>query len=222
MSPSDPLFVDTSRGRFAYRLRGDPAGQPVVMLHGWPESSYCWNGVAARLKTGLHVIAPDMRGLGDSNRDGDRAAYQKQALAADMIAVLDALGVREFQLVGHDWGGPVAQEIALAMAPRVRRLVLMNSPVINNVNGNAEAMELIRADDSRHYWYQHFQQQRDLPEQMIRGREEEWLRYFLRTFRRDPLPEPVIQEYVRCYSIPGTAGTGANYYRTLRDVGVSI
>src|SRR5690606_20479680 len=111
MTLSSPRFVTTSRGRFSYRSAGPEAGPPLVMLHGWPESSYCWAPVVAHLKVPRRVIAPDLRGLGDSTREGDLAQYRKQALAEDVIALLDALGVDAFHLVGHDWGGVVAQEI---------------------------------------------------------------------------------------------------------------
>ena len=129
--------VSIERGRFAYRERGEAGGPVVVMLHGWPESSYCWEPVCRYLKSGLRVIAPDLRGLGDSDRSTELAAYRKQALAQDMVALLDALGVGEFQLVGHDWGGVVAQEVALAIPERVSRLVLMNIHVINNLCTNS-------------------------------------------------------------------------------------
>jgi len=217
MALSEPKFLDTPRGRFAYREGGDARGAPVVMLHGWPESSYCWNGVAGHLKPGLRVIAPDLRGLGDSNREPDRDAYQKQALAQDVVAMLDVLGVDQFQLVGHDWGGVVAQEVALAVPARVRRLVLMNIVVINNARGIREAAAAHAKRGNRYHWYQHFQQQRNLPEAMIPGNEEAWLRQFLRCWNGEPFPEDAVQEYIRYYRIPGTPGTGANFYRTMRD-----
>lgn len=217
MSLSQPQFLDTARGRFAYREGGDPGGAPLVLLHGWPESSYCWISVAAYLKPGLRIIAPDLRGLGDSNREPERDAYRKQALAQDMVAVLDALGIDRFQLVGHDWGGVVAQEVALAIPERVLRLALMNILVINNARGNREAVDALNARGRRHHWYQYFQQQHGLAEAMIPGNEEIWLRQFLRCWNGQPFPEDAVQEYVRCYRIPGTPGTGANYYRTMRD-----
>ncbi|WP_350310602.1 alpha/beta fold hydrolase [Marinobacter sp. SS13-12] len=59
MQLSDPKQQQTSRGRFAWREGGDPEDQPLVMIHGWPESSYCWEHVAAHLKPGFRIIAPD-------------------------------------------------------------------------------------------------------------------------------------------------------------------
>ena len=214
---SEPRFVTVDGEQFAYREGGDPAGTPVVMLHGWPESSYCWERVGGRLRRGLRVIAPDLRGLGDSPREGEQALFRKQALAADMLRVLDALGIDRFQLVSHDWGGVVAQEMAIAAPQRVTRLVIMNISLVNNARGNAEALEVIKSKGARHQWYQHFQQQQGLAEAMIPGNEADWLSAFLRTSNNTPFPEDAFQEFVRCYSIPGTPGSGANYYRTMRE-----
>jgi pimeloyl-ACP methyl ester carboxylesterase len=217
MKLSATKSTNTSRGRFAYREAGSTDGTPLVMLHGWPESSYCWARVAEHLQPGLRVIAPDLRGLGDSTREGELAQFRKQELAADMIAVLDTLAVGEFALVGHDWGGIVAQEIALAIPARVQRLVIMNIALINNLRGNQEVIAAVRERGGPYYWYQHFQQEPGLAEAMIPGNEEIWLRHFLRTWHKAGFPEDAVQEYIRCYRIPGTAGTGANYYRTFRD-----
>ena len=100
--------ITVSRGTFNVRDRGNHDGYPVIMIHGWPESSYCWEGVTAFLNPNLRVIAPDLRGLGDSERTRDVKAYQKVELAKDVIEIIDALGIDEFYLVGHDWGGIVA------------------------------------------------------------------------------------------------------------------
>src|SRR5690625_4378913 len=188
-------YIDTPRGRFAYRESGPAAGKPFVMIHGWPESSYCWKGVVEHLKPELRVIAPDMRGLGDSTREGTLEQFQKQAIAADMVAALDTLGIQDFYLVGHDWGGVVAQEVALAIPERVRRMVIMNIALINNMRGNQEVIAAVRERGGPYYWYQHFQQAKGLAEAMIPGNEEVFLRYFLRAWSEEGFPEDAIQEY---------------------------
>ncbi|MDA8141888.1 MAG: alpha/beta fold hydrolase, partial [Desulfobacteraceae bacterium] len=63
------------------------------MLHGWPESSYCWGDVAANMDPSLRIIAPDLRGLGDSERTLDANLYLKQALAQDIVELINALGI---------------------------------------------------------------------------------------------------------------------------------
>ncbi|MEY2115149.1 MULTISPECIES: alpha/beta fold hydrolase [Rhodanobacter] len=149
MNISQPHFVDTQRGRFAYREGGEAAGGPLVMIHGWPESSYCWKHLAGYLRPGLRIIAPDLQGLGNSERTEGLAHYLKVELARDVVEVLGALGAFDFQLVGHDWGGIVAQEIAMAMPVRVRRLILLNIAVIDNPEGNREVIRVLRERGSR-------------------------------------------------------------------------
>jgi len=187
------------------------------MIHGWPESSYCWAHVSDSLKPGLRVIAPDLRGLGDSERTEGAEHYRKVNLAQDVISMLDALGVEQFQLVGHDWGGVVAQEIALAVPGRVQRLVILNIAIINNLRGNQEVIEKVRSGSGSQYWYQHFMQTRDLPEAMIPGAEAAWLGYFLKLSNREQFPHRAFDEYRRSFEIPGTAHTSANYYRTFQE-----
>lgn len=216
MKLSEKQFVDTPRGRFHVRTTaGD--GLPVVMLHGWPESSYCWTPIAERLNGPFRIIAPDLRGLGDSVRTTERDDYRKQALAEDVLAVLDTMGIDQFHLVGHDWGGAVAQEVALAAPQRVQRLCLMNIVVINNLRGTREALEKACSRGNFHAWYQHFQQSPKLAEAMIPGNEEAWLSHFLRNWSGAPFPADALAEYVRYYRLPDTPTAGANYYRAMRD-----
>lgn len=217
MQLSAPKQLQTPRGRFAWREGGAPGGTALVMIHGWPESSYCWEHVAAHLKAGFRIIAPDLRGLGDSERTPDVESYRKQEMAQDVISLLDNLEIGDFQLVGHDWGGIVAQEVALAIPQRVRKLVIMNIAIINNLKGNQEVIEKVRSGSGAAYWYQHFMQTPGLPEAMIPGAEEAWLGHFLNTWNREPFPQDAFDEYLRTFRIPGTPGTSSNYYRTFRD-----
>lgn len=213
---SKPKTLSTHRGTFTWREGGDPDGSPLVMIHGWPESSYCWEHTSQHLKPGLRIIAPDLRGLGDSERTEDQQHYLKQALAADVISMLDELGIKTFQLVGHDWGGIVAQEVALAIPDRVQKLVIMNIAIINNLKGNMEVIDKVRSGSGKAYWYQHFQQAPGLAEAMIPGNEETWISYFVQGVVK-PIPSDSVAEYIRMYRITGTPATGANYYRTFVD-----
>ena len=200
----------TERGRFSCRFSDH--GEPLVMLHGWPQSSYCWLGVAEHLDSRRRIILPDLRGLGDSERTIGVTPYRKRELARDVLSMLDQLEVKEFHLVGHDWGGAVAQELCLIAPHRVRRLVIANICIINNRQGLTEAQALLNSRGNRVNWYQHFQQAKGMPEALIPGNEEPWLRYFL-----DGVPEPAVREYIRCYQIPGTPGAAAGFYRAFPD-----
>lgn len=209
-------FQETARGRFAYRATapGGPDRPTVVLLHGWPESSACWEAVVERL-TGFRCIRPDLRGMGDSERTPDPAAYVKQALAQDVLTLLDALGVGWFMLVGHDWGGIVAQEMALAAPDRIDRLALLAISIIPNAVGNAQAADRLRASGGRSLWYQTFLQLPHLAEALLPGNETVWLRTFLRTASGRPYPDDVFADVLRTFQLPGTALTTANLYRTM-------
>src|SRR4051794_26920744 len=78
-------------------------GDPLVLLHGWPQSWWCWHRVMPELaESGYHVFAPDLRGYGWS--EATPGGYEKDNFARDLIALLDVLGLERVQLIGHDWG----------------------------------------------------------------------------------------------------------------------
>jgi len=206
--------INTKRGLFNIRKGGTPGGTPVVMLHGWPESSYCWQGVSKYLDPSLEIIAPDLRGLGDSERTMDPEAYQKVELARDILEILDVLNIDDFFLVGHDWGGVVAQEIAFLAPQRVKKLVILNISIINNAAGTLEALKIIYGQGGLPFWYQYFQLMPKLPEAMIKGNERIWVSHFFGRAGKDGrIPAEAIEEYIRCYSIENTPATAASYYR---------
>ncbi|MEL6675258.1 MAG: alpha/beta hydrolase [Bacteroidota bacterium] len=208
-------IISTTRGDFFVRTYGDPSHPPLMLVHGWPQSSYSWHHVAPFLK-GLYLIAPDLRGMGDSNREMDLKAYEKDQMAADMFAVADALGMEGFYLGGHDWGGAIVQEMAFMHPERIRKLIIMNMVIINNPVGQNKAGEVLVKYLFRSSWYQFFLSIKDLPEALIAGKEDVWVRFFSRGISA-PVPEDAIAEYTRCYKIPGTLTTAANVYRTVPD-----
>ena len=205
--------IQTKRSKVAYRSYGDKK-QPVLMLvHGWPQSSYCWHEVAQYLED-YYIIAPDLRGLGDSERNLDLKSYTKDELGKDLFALADALEIDQFYLGGHDWGSAVVQEMALAQPQRIKKLVLINMMIINNFEGKKKAAEKLVKGMFKSSWYQFFQSIPDFPEALIAGKEDVWIRFFSRGISR-PIPEEAIAEYTRCYQIPHTITTGANFYRTI-------
>lgn len=212
-----PQIIHTSRGQFAFREAGKKEAFPLIMIHGWPESSYCWHAVIEHLQIETRIICPDLRGLGDSERTLDKQAYLKNELAKDVLSIIDKMGIEQFYLAGHDWGGAVAQEMAFLIPNRITKLILANISVLHNIQGNMAAKKVL--DKIGHYpsWYQYFQMQKGLAEAMIKDNEEVWLRHFLRCWNKEPFPEDAIQTYIQAYKKPHTPTTGANYYRTFRD-----
>jgi pimeloyl-ACP methyl ester carboxylesterase len=109
-------------------LAGPADAPPVILLHGFPESHRTWRHQIADLARDHRVIAPDQRGFAGSDKPQEVEAYETGTIVKDVLALADALDVRHFTLVGHDWGGAVAWAAALQHPFRVKRLVIVNAP----------------------------------------------------------------------------------------------
>lgn len=116
-------FVQTSDLRMHYLQRG--TGKPVVLLHGFPETSYEWRHQLDPLGEQYALFAPDLRGFGLTDKPGLRVS--RRLLAEDVIRFLDALGLERVALVGHDWGGIVAFKVAVDWPDRIERLALLDT-----------------------------------------------------------------------------------------------
>jgi pimeloyl-ACP methyl ester carboxylesterase len=110
------------------RIAGPPEGPPLILLHGFPESHRTWRHQIADLSRDYRVIAPDQRGFAGSDKPQGVEAYETGTIVDDVLALADALDVKHFTLVGHDWGGAVAWAAALKHPFRVKRLVVVNAP----------------------------------------------------------------------------------------------
>jgi pimeloyl-ACP methyl ester carboxylesterase len=102
------------------------SGPPLLLLHGWPQHSWAWRAVAPLLATDFRVLMPDLRGFGASGTPA--GGYDPATFAEDAVALLDALGLDEAGVVGHDWGGFAAYLLGLRHPDRVRGLVVCNAP----------------------------------------------------------------------------------------------
>ena len=183
------------------------AGPPVVLLHGWPQTWWEWRHVIPALAEKYTVIAPDMRGLGDSSRP--LAGYDKRTVADDIWRLVhEVLGYDTFFLVGHDWGGPTAYALAAAHPDAVRCLVILDV-VIPGSGGDFS--------QGGQRWHHQFHMTQDLPEALIDGREDIYLAWFYRTFafRPDAIGEDDLAEYLRTYTQPGAMRAGFSYYRAI-------
>ncbi len=194
------------------RLHYVTAGQgfPVVLLHGWPQSWYEWRRIMPRLAGEYRVIAPDLRGLGDSSRPLD--GYDKKTVGNDIWRLVhDVLGIDRFFLVGHDWGGPTAYAVAAAHPDAVRKLAILDVTIPGDGSPNIS--------QGGRRWHHAFHQTPDLPEALIAGREEIYFGWFYRNYGAVPLPEADIAEYLRVYRQPGALRAGFSFYRAIpRDI----
>lgn len=143
--------IDTSLLRVAYDELNPGAGRTVVLLHGWPDSIRCWSVVAPGLaEAGWRVLVPALRGFSPTrflHSDTPRTG-QLSALGRDLLEFIDALGLRQPALVGHDWGARAAA-IACGLRPGVASHLAMLS-VGYGTNDPSQALSL---EQARNYWY---------------------------------------------------------------------
>jgi pimeloyl-ACP methyl ester carboxylesterase len=184
-------------------------GPPVVLLHGWPQTWWEWRHTMAALAPHYTVIAPDLRGLGDSSRP--LGGYDKRTVAGDVWRLVSqTLGHQRFRLVGHDWGGPTAFALAADHPDAVQQLAIVDV-VIPGCGGDFS--------QGGRRWHHQFHITPDLPEALVQGRERLYLRWFYQTFAYFPgaIGEADLDEYVRTYSQPGAMRAGFAYYRAIAE-----
>ncbi len=186
-------------------------GAPVVLIHGWPQSWYEWRRVMPLLADSFSLVAPDMRGLGDSSRPS--SGYEKKIVANDIwLLMREHLGHQRFAVIGHDWGAPVAFRLAADHADAVTHLCLLDVPVPGDQPSGAAIGGTPR-------WHHLFNQVPDLPEALTYGRERIFLEFFFMngTNQANTFNDDDIREYVRTYSQPGAMRAGFNYYRAMHQ-----
>jgi haloacetate dehalogenase len=190
-------------------------GNPVVLLHGYPQTGQMWRKVVPSLLDQFTVVCPDLRGYGDSDKPRD--GYDKRSMAKDMHDVMQALGHMRFALVGHDRGARVAHRLAMEYPEAVKNLTVLDIVPTSTVFRDT-GKELAAA-----YWHWFFFQVPDLPEIMIANSAEPFLRHMFRAlcFRQDTIEEPMFQEYLRAFRLPGTIRAGLEDYRAAATVDIA-
>jgi pimeloyl-ACP methyl ester carboxylesterase len=123
------LELEVGPYTFDARADGPPGGELVLLLHGFPQSSYTWRHQLPTLaRDGYRAVAPDLRGYSPRARPTDADEYRVDPLVGDVLGFADVLGADTFHLVGHDWGGALAWQVAGRHAPRVRTLTVVSTP----------------------------------------------------------------------------------------------
>lgn len=187
------------------------SGPVVVLLHGFPEFWYGWrHQIAPLAAAGYRVIAPDMRGYNQSEKPPSVHAYAVDTLVKDVAALIAHCGVTRATVVGHDWGGVVAWEVAMRRPDVVEKLIVLNAP-----HPAAFLRELRTPTQLARSWYAFAFQVPVLPELLIALGDYRMLRA---VFRRDPVrpntfTEDDIQRYRDAFAIPGARTATINYYR---------
>ena len=212
--PSQPMARMSLRiddMRFAFRRTGQ-GGMPVVLLHGWPQTSWAWRRVTPLLEQGFDVVAPDLPGFGHSSKP--EGGFDKRTVATRLRALLKALDLPRVALVGHDLGGHVAYAYAAQWPDEVSHLVFIESSLPGF--GQEEAMDAAKGGS----WHFGFNMAGDISEALVRGREDLFVDHFMRretvgVFDPDSVTEADVAHYARALARPGALRCSFAYYRTL-------
>jgi pimeloyl-ACP methyl ester carboxylesterase len=185
-------------------------GDPVVLLHGWPQTWYEWRHIIPELIANNYtVIAPDMRGFGDSEKP--LTGYDTKTVAEDIYQLVKKLGYSKIYIVGHDWGGIVAYSYAAAHPEDIRKMIILD--IILPGFGYEEAGDF----SPNGIWHFSFHAVRDLPEKLIDGKEDVYLNWFYDHFfyNQSAITPEAREEYIKQYSKPGALRSGFEYYRAV-------
>ena len=185
-------------------------GDPVVLLHGWPQTWHEWRQVIPALAEKYTVIVPDLRGLGASSKpDG---GYDTNNVADDVHELVVSLGFDSVYLAGHDWGAATAYSYAAQFRNEVKKLgffemVVPGFGIMEGAMGPQPGGNFL--------WHMGFQSVPDIPFALIQGREDVYLRWFFDHYAYDPsaVSDEDAAVYIRAMTHVGALRAGLEYYK---------
>ena len=193
------MDVDSAGVRIHVEVTGPEEGQPVLLLHGFPDSGRLWDRQTSALaEAGYRVIVPDQRGYGRSDKPVDIDSYNFMFLAADVGAVLDALDVERAHIVGHDWGAALAWVVATLLPDRVDHLAVLSV-------GHPLAFAAAGLQQREKSWYMLLFQFEGIAEQWLTA--DDWANF--RAWGHHPDADAVIKDL----QSDGSLTSGLNWYR---------
>jgi len=194
-------------------------GKPILLLHGHPQTHIVWRKVAPKLvEAGYQVIAPDLRGYGDSEKpqsDDAHLPYSKRVMAQDQIALMAHLGHARFSVVGHDRGGRVAHRLALDFPDAVERMAVLDIAPTHTMYAQTN-----QEFATRYFWWFFLIQPDGFPEKMIGTDPEYYLRRHIagQVKVAGSVEERAFAEYLRCYKDPATIHAICEDYRAAASI----
>jgi pimeloyl-ACP methyl ester carboxylesterase len=185
-------------------------GQPVLLVHGWPQTSHAWRLVQPLLAHQFTVIAPDIRGAGHTTKTA--AGYDADNIADDLHQLVTALGLADVFLVGHDWGAVWAYHYAAQHPENIAGLVNLEMAIPGT--GFHEAA-MIPKPDGRFFWHMGWQSVPEIPEMLIRGNEAAYFRFVLENVAYDPtaVTPDALAHYVDAIRRPGALRASLAIYQ---------
>jgi pimeloyl-ACP methyl ester carboxylesterase len=197
--------------RFAY-YRAGHGGTPIVLLHGWPQTSRAWRHVVPLLGSGFDVIVPDLPGFGYTSKP--ESGFDKKTISRRVRDFVAALGLSRIALAGHDLGGHVAYAYAAQWPNEISHLVFIESSLPSF--GQEEAMDVAKGGS----WHFGFNMAGDISEALVQGRELLFVDHFMRRetvglYDPNAVSQSDIEHYARALARPGALRSSFSYYRTL-------
>jgi pimeloyl-ACP methyl ester carboxylesterase len=198
-------FIDVEGKSIAYMAEG--RGTPILLLHGWPQSSHVWRKVLPLLAAKHQVVSMDLPGLGESQSFD---VFDTGGVADILTKALDALGIADYHLVGHDIGAWVATAIALRHESRLKSLTVVDAGIPGLIPD-----EIFKPGNAARIWQFYFHAVGDIPEFLTQGREREYLSWYFRnkSIVKDAISEGDIDLYVNQYLRKNAMSNGFGYYR---------
>ena len=196
-----------------YRKGGE--GQPLLLLHGYPQTHVMWHKIAPGLAQRFTVVASDLRGYGDSEKPPagqENVGYAKRTLAQDQVELMAGLGFDSFFLVGHDRGSRVAHRMVLDHPDRVERVVMLDTIPVDT------AFENVNADLATAWFHWFFMRRPEpFPETMIGSNVEFYMRHLMGSWSviPDAFTDEAWAEYLRCFEKPETIHASCEEYRAI-------
>ena len=209
----DRTEIETSGTTINLVHGGD--GPPVLLLHGYPQTHVMWHKVAVLLANHFTVVAPDLRGYGDSGKppsDGDLSVYCKRTMAQDQVEVMAELGFQSYHVAGHDRGARVGHRMALDHPRRVKSFTSLD------VVPSQAAFDSMDADLAFAWFHWHLMRQpAPLPETLISNSAKTYLDFLLESWTavEGAITDEAYSEYLRCFSNPETIRGTCMDYRSI-------
>lgn len=207
-------FISVGNIQLHVVMAGSEDGEPLFLLHGFPEFWYGWkNQISFLAEQGYRVIVPDQRGYNLSDKPDGIGNYTLDILAQDVINLATALGYEKINLIGHDWGGIVAWWVATLFPDKLKKLIILNAPypsIMTNQVLEGNIAQWLKS------WYIVFFQIPFLPETLVSLNDYESMANSLQQSSKSAsFSDEDIEKYRRAWSQPGAMTAMLNWYRAI-------